>query len=451
MSYESASPSLLQRDIERFSRQIILDGIGTSGMDSIHQATVLCIGAGGLGSTAALYLAAAGVGRLIICDGDEVELCNLHRQIIHTLDSIDLNKAVSAKEACRRINPFTDISVIPEMLSSENANEVIQRCQVVLDCTDNVAARYLINDTAMKYHVPVIFGSAMRWEGQLSVYGWDGGPCYRCLFPVPPPLEAVGSCNDAGVLGPIPGMIGCLQAMEALKLITGAGSILSGKMFIFDGFSFSSRVVALRKRQLSCIACGGSGAIECPETLPEYRMTNCGAQCSELAASLPLHLRCSPSVLVSIKQENDEMLAKALSEVRRLKGWNICLDVRESNQYEMVHLPGSLTLPYSTLEEWNRDGVLAESWNDFIISNLLYDIMRYSQLEDVTGLLPQKCCIYVICRRGVNSVKATLLLKDAIATDPTESDDSCIDWVIKSVDGGLNAYHKKVDPSFPFY
>lgn len=451
MSYESSSTSLKQGDIERFSRQIILDGIGTNGMDRISQATVLCVGAGGLGSTAALYLAAAGVGKLIICDGDEVELCNLHRQIIHTVDSIELNKAKSAQGACRRINPFTDVSIITDMLTTANAKDVIQCCQVVLDCTDNVASRFLINDTAMKCHVPVIFGSAMRWEGQLSVYGWDDGPCYRCVFPVPPPAEAVGSCNDVGVLGPIPGMIGCLQAMEALKLITGVGSTLSGKMFIFDGFSFSSRVITLRSKQSSCIACGSSSMVGCSDALPEYGMVKCTPGCSALLPSLPSNLRCSPSVLVSLKQENDEMLEDALAEMKSLRGWNICLDVRERNQYEMVRLPGSVSLAYSILEEWNRDGVLGDRWNDFIISTLLYDIMQHSQLEDVTGLLPQQCCIYVICRRGINSVKATQLLKDAIASDSTGIADAGIAWVFKSVDGGLNAYHKKIDPSFPFY
>lgn len=450
MSYESSS-SLSQGEIERFSRQVILDGIGANSMDLIRQATVLCVGIGGLGSTAALYLAAAGVGNLILCDGDAVELCNLHRQIIHTVDSIDLNKARSAKEACKRIHPFTNITVIPEMLTSSNAKEIIQRCQVVVDCTDNVGARYLINDTAVKCHVPIVYGSAMRWEGQLSVYGWEGGPCYRCVFPNPPPIEAVGSCNDVGVLGPIPGMIGCLQAMEALKIITRKGSTLSGKMFIFDGFSFSSRVVTLREKQDGCIACGGALITECPEVLPEYDIVKCDFGCSTLATSLPPNLCCSPSALVSIRPENDELLAEALSERRSLKGWNICLDVRESIQFEMVRLSGSVSLPYSTLEEWHRDKDFLDCWNDFITRTLHYDIMQYSQLEDVTALLPEECHIFVVCRRGVNSIKATQLLYDAVVGNAAFSEEPNIVCDFKSVDGGLNAYHKKIDPSFPFY
>lgn len=451
MSYESSAPSLSQGDIERFSRQIIVEGVGADGMDRIRRACVLCVGAGGLGSTAALYLAAGGVGKLIIMDGDEVEISNLHRQIIHTVDTVGINKAKSARESCQQIHPFTEVEVISQMLTPSNAEDIMRRCNVVVDGTDNVAARYIINDAAMRCQIPVVSGSAMRWEGQLSVYGWQGGPCYRCLFPVPPPAAAVGSCNDTGVLGPIPGMIGCLQAMETLKLICGAGSTLSGRMFIFDGLSFSTRVVTLRGKQEGCAGCSvealsNRGIAEDDETHPEYSMCSCGP-CK--VPPLPANLRCSPSVLVRMKGENESMLQRALSAVQQLEGWHICLDVRTAVQYEMVRLPGSVSLPLETLQQWKREGEFMDRWNDFIIGTLLLDIMRHSQLEDVSALLPQQCSVYVVCRRGVNSVTAVQLLHQAMLED--SSSDHLVEWQIKNVDGGLNAYHKKIDPSFPFY
>lgn len=451
MSFES-SAGLTQGDVEKFSRQIIVEGIGAEGMQRIRRACVLCVGAGGLGSTVALYLAAAGVGKLIIADGDEVELSNLHRQVIHTVDAIGTNKARSAKTTCQHLHPFTEVETVTTMLTPANAEAVMRCCDVVVDGTDNVASRYIINDAAMRCELPVVSGSAMRWEGQLSVYGWQGGPCYRCIFPVAPPPEAVGNCSDTGVLGPIPGMIGCLQAMETIKLLAGAGSTLSGKMFVFDGLSFNTRVVVLRPRQVHCAGCGTEAMShksleEAMSAHPEYSATMCGGQCNNNSVELKEDERCSPAALVSVRQENERMLQEAFSTVRQLTDWYLCVDVRSSTQYEMAHLPGSVSLPFETLRLWEGEKNLWERWNDFLVSTLMLDIMRHSQLEDVTALLPPTCTVLFICRRGVNSVKAVQLLH----TLPKEESDRLIDWKVKNVDGGLNAYHTKIDPSFPFY
>eukprot|EP00796_Vickermania_ingenoplastis_P008400 gene8400-5881_t len=450
--YESTAPSLTQGDIERFSRQIILEGIGAEGMERIRRASILCVGAGGLGSTAILYLAAAGVGKLIIVDGDQVERSNLHRQVIHHVDGVGVNKAQSAKDACQRLHPFTEVEVVPQMLTLSNAETIMRRCDIVVDGTDNVAARYIINDAAMRCELPVVSGSAMRWEGQLSVYGWQGGPCYRCLFPSPPPAEAVGSCNETGVLGPIPGLIGCLQAMETLKIISGAGSTLAGKMFVFDGLSFSSRVVTLRQKQASCVGCGpeamtNKSLSDALEAHPEYQATSCTTQCR--APVLLPEQQCSPSVLVSMTSENESMLQEALSAVRQLQHWYLCVDVRNATQFDMVRLPGSVSLPYDTLRQWEREGELVDRWTDFILSTLMLDIMRHSQLEDVGALLPPRCTIYFVCRRGINSVKAIQLLNITLATQSTN--DRMIEWSLKNIEGGLNAYHRNIEPSFPFY
>lgn len=457
-SFESAADSLSQRDVERFSRQIILEGVGAAGMERIKRSSVLCIGAGGLGSTVALYLAAAGVGKLLIVDGDCVEVSNLHRQIIHNVDSIGVNKANSARDSCIKLHPFTKVEAHPVMLDSTNADSLMRRCDVVVDCSDNVAARYVINDFAMHCEIPVVSGSAMRWEGQLSVYGCNGGPCYRCLFPTPPPREAVSSCNDTGVLGPVPGMIGCLQATETLKMLAGVGTSLSGKMFLFDGFSFTTRVITLRQRNPHCAACGveshlhrplcGSSSPDAPPSeLPvEYSMTSCGACCQ---SDIPVENRSSPVALVTMKGENKKMMVAALSTCSQLPTWRLCLDVRATNQYEMAHLPHTVSLPYSTLSQWDAEGQLLDQWNDFLLSTLLLDIMHHSQLEDVSALLPPTCQVYLICRRGINSAKATDLLLRAIRAAPQEK--VLIEFNIQNVEGGLNDYHKKIDSSFPYY
>lgn len=451
MSFVSSGPSLSQGDIERFSRQIIGSGIGPDGMERLKQACVLCVGAGGLGSTAALYLAAAGVGKIIIVDGDEVELSNLHRQIIHDVDDIGRNKAESAKQSCQNSHPFTQIEPIPEMITIDNVEPLVQKSSVVVDCTDNVASRYILNDAAMRYGIPLISGAAMRWEGQLSVYGWEGGPCYRCLFPDPPPKEAVGSCNDTGVIGPIPGMIGCLQALETIKLLAGMGITLSGRMFFFDGLTFTTRVATLRKKVEGCRGCDESAKkatlLARAEQCPEYGMISC---CKCDIPPLPAALCCSPSVLTSIAEENERMLQSTLTTMKPLKSWKICVDVRASIQFEMVHLPDTVSLPYLLIKQWEEEGKLADSWNDFVVRTLLLDIMRLSQLEDVSLLLPERCCIYIICRRGIDSARTMHLLQSINQTDEGRSS-SLINWEVRNIDGGLNAYHKRIDPSFPLY
>ncbi len=249
---------LNHHQIQRYARHLILPEIGMSGQTKICSTSVLCIGAGGLGSPVILYLAAAGIGKIGIVDFDKVDLSNLHRQIIHSSLDIGRAKTDSARDAIRKINPDVQVELFDTKLTGHNALEIIQKYDIVVDGSDNFPTRYLTNDACVMLRKPNIYGSIFKFEGQASVFAPHlGGPCYRCLYPEPPPPGAVPSCAEAGVLGVLPGLIGVIQATEVLKLATGAGKPLIGRLLLFNALEMKFKEIKVRKDP-QCPVCGKS-------------------------------------------------------------------------------------------------------------------------------------------------------------------------------------------------
>ena len=246
---------LSRSELHRYARHIALPEVGLEGQLQLKAARVLCVGAGGLGSPLALYLAAAGVGTIGIVDFDEVETSNLQRQILHGTGDVGRHKLDSAADRLPEVNPHVEIVGHPERLTSENALEILKAYDVVVDGTDNFPTRYLVNDACVLLGIPNVYGSVFRWEGQVSVFATDGGPCYRCLFREPPPPGLVPNCAEGGVLGVLPGIIGSMQAMETIKLLLGKGVSLAGRLLIFDALDMTWREIALR-RNTDCPVCG---------------------------------------------------------------------------------------------------------------------------------------------------------------------------------------------------
>jgi molybdopterin/thiamine biosynthesis adenylyltransferase len=247
--------SLSKEQIERYSRHIILPDVGGEGQKKLLSSHVLLLGMGGLGSPAALYLAAAGVGTLGLVDFDTVELSNLQRQVIHTTDDLGKTKVQSAKETIHAINPDVKVQEHEERLSVDNVMEIISDYDLVVDGTDNFPTRFLLNDACVMKRKPIVYGAIFRFEGQVSVFAPDQGPCYRCLIPELPPPGSVPRCQEAGVLGILPGIIGTLQATEAIKLILGLGKPLIGRLLLFDALDMEMHEMKLRKNP-KCPACG---------------------------------------------------------------------------------------------------------------------------------------------------------------------------------------------------
>lgn len=449
--FVSSVPTLTKDDVERFGRQMLVEEVGAAHMEQIRHAHVVCVGAGGLGSTILLYLAASGVGRLTIVDFDDVELSNLHRQVIHTTAAIGQPKALSAKASCLRLFPAARVDAVVEALSPTNAEQLFATCDVVVDGTDNVAARYLINDAAMRCGKPLVSGSAMGWEGQLSVYGYRGGPCYRCLFPQPPPQETVGSCNDSGVMGPLPGMIGCLQALEVLKVATGVGETLNGRLFLFNGLRFSSRVVKLRGRQPHCAACGAAAladATPLPQLAAQARPEYVPYSCPITSASSPPGTSCSAL----------EYAAHARGSAAAQR--RVTLDVRVRLQYDMAHLAHSVNVPYQSLLQWKRAGTVVTQLADALDKALppqsnTQDCMENGSAAASHDDAGPQVVVYVLCRRGINSLKAMALIRAALGEAEARGDEAAVAqlgrYIFRNVSGGLNAYHREVDSAFPYY
>jgi molybdopterin/thiamine biosynthesis adenylyltransferase len=247
--------SLTKEQIERYSRHIILPDVGGKGQKKLLSSRILLLGMGGLGSPAALYLAAAGVGTLGLMDFDTVELSNLQRQVIHTTDDLGKNKVQSAKETIRALNPDVKVQEHKEKLSVDNVMAIISDYDLVVDGTDNFPTRFLLNDACVMKRKPIVYGAIFRFEGQVSVFAPDQGPCYRCLIPEMPPPGSVPRCQEAGVLGILPGIIGTLQATEAIKLILGLGKPLIGRLLLFDALEMEICEMKLRKNP-KCPACG---------------------------------------------------------------------------------------------------------------------------------------------------------------------------------------------------
>src|SRR5436305_5037225 len=281
----SSAMQLSPAELQRYSRHRMMREVTPDGQRRLKAARVLCIGAGGLGSPAALYLSAAGVGTIGIVDFDDVDLSNLQRQILHGTKDVGRGKLESARDRLRDINPEIDIELHQCRFSSENASEIVSKYDVVVDGSDNFATRYLSNDVCVFAQKPNVYGSVFRFEGQTTVFAPHlGGPCYRCLFPEPPPPESVPNCAQAGVLGVLPGIIGMLQAIEAIKLVVGIGEPLIGRLLHFDALKVKFRALNLR-RDPQCPVCGENPTIFSPIDYEQF----CGVRDKEAIPEMSPH------------------------------------------------------------------------------------------------------------------------------------------------------------------
>jgi sulfur-carrier protein adenylyltransferase/sulfurtransferase len=344
-----------QEEVLRYSRQLNLRDVGEEGQRRLKNASVLCIGAGGLGSPAALYLAAAGAGTLGIVDNDVVDLSNLHRQLLHGTGDVGRKKADSARERLHGINPNIRINIHPTRLRADNAIDLISAYDIILDGSDNLSTRYLSSDVCVWQKKPNIYGSVHQFEGQLSVFAPHlGGPCYRCLFPDPPPADAIPSCAEAGVLGVVPGVIGVMQAMEAIKLILGIGESLVGRLLHIDTLSLRFREFKLR-RDRDCPVCGEAPSIVEPIDYEQF----CSARSdTKIAALSPIEL--------NDRLKKDEKIT--------------LIDVREPFEFEIARLPNARLLPL---------GKIATDFNE----------------------IPREGTAVLICKSGVRSARAIEFLR----------------------------------------
>lgn len=311
-------------EIRRYSRHLILPEFGARGQKALKAARVLVVGAGGLGSPAAMYLAAAGVGTLGLMDFDAVDASNLQRQLLHGTPDVGRPKVESARERLHALNPHVTLRTHAERLTSDNALSLFREYDVVLDGTDSYATRYLINDAAVLTGVPNVSASVFRFEGQVSVFGAKGGPCYRCLYPEPPPAGLVPSCGEGGVLGVVPGVVGTLQATEALKLVAGLGEPLVGRLLVFDALDMTFRTLKVR-RDPKCPACGDAPTIT---ALQDYEAF------------------CGTAAPASVPEVTPRELFERLSRKEPVQ----LVDVREPGEREINVLAGSLGIPLADLK-----------------------------------------------------------------------------------------------------
>ncbi len=319
------APALTTDELLRYARHLTLPEVGAAGQERLKRARVLLIGAGGLGSPAALYLAAAGVGTLGLVDADRVDVSNLQRQIIHDTSTIGVLKVHSAATRLHALNPHVALETFGERLTSGNARELIRQFDIVVDGSDNFPTRYLVNDACILEHRPLVYGSIFRFEGQLSLFGVPGGPCYRCLFAEPPAPELVPSCVEAGVLGVLPGLVGTMQALEAIKWILGIGTSASGRLILIDALSIRQREIAVQ-RDPECVVCGDQ------PTLTE--LVDYDAFCG---------------ISLATSGEAGEIAATALAVALGATNPPVLLDVREEWEYAIGHIPGSQLLPLPEL------------------------------------------------------------------------------------------------------
>ena len=302
---------LSRGELLRYARHLALPEVGLEGQRRLRESSVLCVGAGGLGSPLALYLAAAGVGRIGLVDFDTVDASNLQRQILHGTSDVGRSKLASAADRLAEVNPHVEVVLHEERLTSENALELLAPYDVVADGTDNFPTRYLVNDACVLLGKPNVYGSVFRWEGQLSLFATEGAPCYRCLFREPPPPGLVPNCAEGGVLGVLPGIIGSAQAMEAIKVILGVGTSLAGRLLIFDGLEMTWREVGLR-RNPDCPVCGDEptqrGLIDyeifCGTVAPEGGAEGDTAPIEEIDTGTLVQLleRDTPPVLLDVRE-----------------------------------------------------------------------------------------------------------------------------------------------------
>jgi sulfur-carrier protein adenylyltransferase/sulfurtransferase len=380
---------LTKDDYERYSRHLILPEVGLEGQKRLKAASILCVGTGGLGSPLLLYLAAAGVGRLGIVDFDVVDFSNLQRQVIHGTSWVGKPKIESAKNRILEINPYCQVDLYETQFTSQNALSIAEPYDMVIDGTDNFPTRYLVNDTCVLLNKPNVYGSIFRFEGQATVFNYEGGPNYRDLYPEPPPPGLVPSCAEGGVLGILPGIIGVIQATEAIKIILGQGTTLSGRLLLFNALDMKFRELKLRPNPVRPVI----------DKLIDYEMF-CGIPQAK-AAEAEQQAAIPEMTVTDLKQVLDS----------GDKDY-VLLDVRNPNEYEIARIPGSVLVPLPDIE--NGQGV-----------------------EKVRSLLNGDRLI-VHCKMGGRSMKALGILK-AAGIDGT------------NVKGGIQAWSREVDASVPEY
>ncbi|KAJ3261170.1 hypothetical protein HK103_006479 [Boothiomyces macroporosus] len=388
--------TLTNEEISRYSRQLLLPCIGTAGQEKILKSSVLVVGAGGLGSPVLLYLAAAGIGKLGIIDYDNLETSNLQRQIVHSEKNVGTPKVESAKSTIQNLNSNTKVETYNLLIDKSNAMDIIKEYDIVVDATDNVATRYLLNDASVFLKKPLVSAGALRMDGQLTVYNYNGGPCYRCIFPTPPPADTVTNCNDGGVLGVITGIMGSIQALEVLKIVTGIESSYVQKMLLFDGLTGSFRQIKIRPRNPNCPVCGDHPTIT---ELIDY-VQFCGAGAHDKTPNL------------KILDDKDRITVHDYKSIRDTEQHHVLLDVRETVQFNICSLDNSLHIPYANL---------------------------HKQLDILKKENPNEHPVYVVCRRGNDSQLAVNFLKES-------GIENCFDIV-----GGLDEWAAKIDHGFPTY
>jgi len=385
-------PNLSPEEIKRYSRHLIMPEVGMDGQRRIKAGSVLCIGAGGLGSPAAMYLAAAGIGRIGIVDFDVVDFSNLQRQLLHGTSDVGRTKNESAKRRLNDLNPHVQVDTYETLLNSENALDLFTDYDVILDGTDNFPTRYLVNDACVLSGKPNAYGSIFRFEGQASVFATKEGPCYRCLYPEPPPPGLVPSCAEGGVVGVLPGIIGVIQATETLKLIAGIGEPLIGRFMIYDALKMTFRTLKLRKDP-ACPVCGTHPTVT---KLIDYEQF-CGIRpepdLSQVAGANVNDWEITP---VELKKKLDAGETPFI------------LDVREPNEYQINRIAGSTLIPLGELPRRHQE-------------------------------LPRDREIIAQCKMGGRSAKAQDFLKSVGFTN------------VKNLKGGILEWIDKVDPSQPKY
>ncbi len=374
-------------EIRRYSRHLIIPDVGMAGQRRLKNARVLVVGAGGLGSPALLYLAAAGVGTLGVVDFDVVDESNLQRQVIHGTSDVGRSKAQSARDAVREINPLVRVVLHQERLESGNALEIFAGYDLIVDGTDNFATRYLVNDACVLLDKPYVWGSIYRFDGQASVFWAKHGPCYRCLYPEPPPLGMVPSCAEGGVLGVLCGSIGSIQVTEAIKLLTGVGDPLVGRLMVYDALEMSYRTVTVHKDP-ECPICGKNPTVT---ELIDYDAF-CGTVSDAGAAAAADSTITAPELKAMFDRGEDFLL----------------VDVREPAEYDIVRIPGSVLIPKG-------------------------------ELAGRLSSLPQDKPVVLHCKTGVRSAEALAVLKGAGFASA------------RHVQGGVTAWATQVDRSLPTY
>ncbi len=381
---------LSNEEIRRYSRHLIMPEVALAGQKKLKRASVLLVGTGGLGSPLGLYLAAAGVGRIGLVDYDVVDETNLQRQVIHGTKDIGRSKLASAKERMLDVNPYVQVDTYETVLTSENALDILKGYDVIVDGTDNFPTRYLVNDACVLLGKPNVYGSIFRFEGQVSVFYAKEGPCYRCLFPQPPPPGLVPSCAEGGVLGILPGTIGTLQATEAIKLILGIGEPLIGRLLLYDALQMRFEEVKLRKNP-KCPVCGEQPTVT---ALIDYEQF-CG---------VPAHDRENGSKLASEWEITPQELKTRLDRGERI----VIVDVREPHEWDIAHIEGARLMPLGSLAE------------------------RVHELDSADEIV-------LHCKTGVRSARALEFLRGIGFRK------------LKNLKGGINAWAREVDPRLPTY